>query len=284
MYVREVKELKIFAYHVFVKFYLLRSNVLTRAFAEDDIILLLLFLFQLCGHKFAMSKPTTFNPLSPASYSSGHIVAYAYVLGLMMKWCDVIGDKELYLTEEQYGFHSKLAIIVFSLLSAHYCLINVTCCAMGSGLIVGLIMGMKIDIIEHIIPAIVILSAPFLIAHFFKDASWNGLVLSSSTCNQGIVTFIFIFAVSCFEEIFHEMVDDHPNEAFRYFIDKRPIAPIITAIVAFLMSKTELASKGVRTLCEWNMIFVTTTVFQFGYETMRHVRDYLNATVLAGNV
>ncbi len=231
-----------------------------------------------------MSKPTTFNFVSPASFSSGHIVAYAYVLGLTLKWCDVIGDKELHLTEEQYEFHSKLAIVVFSILSTHYCLINMTCAAMGSGLVMGCILGMKIDIIEHIIPSLFCMSVPYVIAYYFKDASWNGLDLSSSSINRGIVTFLYIFAVSGFEEIFHEMVEDHPNEAFRYFIDKRPIAPIITAVVAMFMSKSELVSKGMRTSCQWNMIFVTTTVFQIGYETMRHVRDYLNATVLAGNV
>lgn len=231
-----------------------------------------------------MSKPNTFNFLSPASFSSGHIVCYAFVLGLMLKWCDVIGDKELYLTEEQYEFHSKFAIVVFSILSTHYCLINMTCAAMGSGLVMGCILGMKIDIVEHIIPSIISLSVPYAIAHFFKDASWNGLELTSESIYQGINTFVFICAISGFEEIFHEMVEDHPNEAFRYFIDKRPIAPIITAIVAIFMSKSGSVPKSVRTLCQWNMIFVTTTVFQMGYETMRHVRDYLNETVLAGNV
>ena len=226
-------------------------------------------------------KSTSF--ISPAKMSSTVIMVYAFILGLLLKWCDVIGDKELFLNEDQYAFHSKLAIVIFSLASTHFCLANMTCAAMGSGLMIGCVLGMKIDIIEHIIPTIVIVTVPYVIAHVFKDASWNGLDFSRASVYRGIATWVFICLITGFEEIFHEIVDDHPNETFRYIIDKRPVAPMLTGIAALIMS-TNLCSKNVKNLCEWNMIFLNTTVFQCGYETMRHIRDFLNATVLQGNV
>ena len=226
-------------------------------------------------------KSTSF--VAPAKFSPTFIVFYAFILGNLLKWCDVIGDEELFLNEEQYAFHSKLAIVIFSLCSTHFCLVNMTCAAMGSGLMIGCVLGMKIDIIEHIIPTIVIVTVPYIIAYFFKGASWNGLEFSKPSVTRGIVTWVFICLITGFEEIFHEMVDDHPNEIFRYIIDKRPIAPMLTGIAALLMS-TNLFSNNTKNLCEWNMIFINTTFFQFGYETMRHIRDFLNASVLQGNV
>ena len=221
------------------------------------------------------------SPLAPCNWSPGFIMAFAYVNGFLLKYGDVIGDRELLLSDEQYEFHSKVAIVLMSVSSILFAMANIECCFMTAGAVMACLATAKLDCIEHAIPGMACLFAPIVILHIFKDASWHNIDLSGEGWERGLVAGGQLLIFGSFEEWCHETFDDHPNTFIRLFFDVRPINFFITYGFYCLSTKDMLIPKKFNKLVNWWTIFTNSVLFGLGYETFRSAIGYINSHFLS---
>lgn len=227
-----------------------------------------------------MSSKST-SPFAPCNWSPSIIMAFAYVNGFILKYADVIGDRELLLSEEQYEFHSKVAIVLMSATSILFAVANIECCFMTAGAVIACLATAKLDCIEHVIPGFACLVAPLVILHIFKDASWHNIDLSGDGWERGMIAGGQLLIFGSFEEWCHEAFDDHPNIFIRTFFDLRPINLILTYGYYWLSTKNMLVPKKYNKLVDWWTIFTNSIFFAFGYETFRSAIGYINTHFLS---
>jgi len=226
-------------------------------------------------------KVLSTSPLAPCNWSPGFIMAFAYVNGFILKYGDVIGDRELLISDEQYDFHSQVAIVLMSVTSILFAMANIECCFMTAGAVMACLATAKLDCIEHVIPGFACLIAPIVILLIFKDAPWHNIELTRDNWERGMVVAGQLLIFGSFEEWCHEEFDDHPNPYINLFFDLRPINFFITYGFYWLSTKNMLVPKKFNKLVDWWTIFTNTLLFGIGYETFRSSIGYINSNFLS---
>jgi len=215
------------------------------------------------------------SSFAPSNITRLQAVAYSFVLGFFLKWNDVLGDKEILFTEEQFQVAALISTIWFCVIENHFSLINMELYGMMLGLIAGCLLGGKLDIYVHVVPSVFAPIVHLLIFFFFKNASWHGLDYSGSWAKKLFVIYTHVFFVAAMDEITHEFFEDHPNAFIRMFFDRRLFSDTYTAIVWFLSTK-KLLPFGLSDACNWNAMFFCPLTFGWGYDLMRALKPVIN--------
>ena len=227
------------------------------------------------------AKVKSNSPFAPCNWTPGFVMFFAYVLGAILKYNDVIGDRELLLTDEQYEFHSVACIVLMSIFAVFFSLANIECCFMSVGMFTACAASAKLDCYEHLIPGLIYCILPIIIIKIFKDAPWNGIDLTGDAWERGMIVALQLLVFGSFEEWAHEVMDDHPNPFIRFFFDVRPLNHIITYTLYWLSTKDMLVPKKYNKLVDWWTIFTNTVLFGLGYETFRSCVGYINSNLSA---
>jgi len=192
-------------------------------------------------------------------------------MGMLLKYADIIGDREIDLTEEEFAWHSTVSITVMSLGWIIFAFSNIETCFMSVGCVFACLSAFKLDVIEHIIPFALVVIIPIPTMMYFKDASWNNVDLSGDGWERGLICMIYLTISAGAEEYIHEYFDDHPNPYVNFFFDIRPLNHIMTGLTYWASTKNMLVPKKYNKLVDWWTIFMNVCFSGFGYELVRRV-------------
>lgn len=212
----------------------------------------------------------------PSNITRPQAVAYSFLMGFLLKWNDILGDREILLTEEQFQVAALISTIFYCVIMSHFSLINMELYGMTLGSIVGCLLGGKLDVYVHVVPSIVIPIFHLFIFFFYKNAKWHGIDFSGSWAKKLLVVFGHVCFIATVDEITHELFEDHPNDYIRLFFDRRLFSDVYTAIVLFLSTK-KLLPFGLSDACNWNAMFLCPLTFGWGYDLLRASKPAINA-------
>jgi len=221
-------------------------------------------------------KVKSTSPWAPCNWTEGQVMVIAYINGFLLKYNDIIGDREIHLTDEQYDFHSKLCIVIYSISMVILSLSNLESCFMTVGFFIAAAASAKLDCVEHYVPGIIYTLLPVIVLSIFKNASWHSVDLSGDAWERGLVVSLQLIIFGSFEEWIHEEMDDHPNPYVNWFFDHRPLNNIITYGLYYLSTKDMMIPKKFNKGVNWWTVFTNTVMFSVGYENFRSVIPYLN--------
>jgi len=221
-------------------------------------------------------KVKSTSPWAPCNWTPAQVMVIAFVNGFLLKYNDVIGDREIRMTDEQYEFHSKLCIVIYSISMVILSVANLESCFMTVGFFFAAAASAKLDCAEHIIPAIFYTLLPILILTYFKNASWHSVDLSGDAWERGLVVATQLIVFGSFEEWVHEEMDDHPNPFVFWFFDTRPMNAFITYGMYYLSTKDMMVPKRFNKSVNWWLVFTNTLMFGTGYEVFRWATPVIN--------
>lgn len=217
-------------------------------------------------------SPTAFAPQS-VGFVPG--IAYSYALGFLTKWNDILGDKEIDITEQTSQVLQVISTIVHTATCCHFSSVNNECLGLCLGLITGCLLGGKLDIYIHAVPSFVVPLFHAIVYFYFKQNKWSGLDYTGTWAKNLGIIYGHVFFVSAVDEIAHEIFENHPNGFVNMFFDRRLFSDAYT-LVLWLLSMKNLLPFGLGDICDWNKMFLYPLFFGWGYDLMRFLRPKLN--------
>jgi len=196
-----------------------------------------------------------------------------------MKYGDVVGDKEIPLTEEQYAFHGLLSIILMIICGTYACFVNLEILCMMTGCYIGCYFAGKLDIPEHLIPGIVFMTMP-VFPYVLQSAPWNGLDFTGPWKMKIMTIAGHVTFVTFLDEFLHELFKDHPNYYVQFFFDTRLTSDLITVTMLYLNAKNKLPN-GFNNLVRWEYLFFCPVCFGSGYEFSREAANQIDKFFLS---
>lgn len=222
-----------------------------------------------------LSKALTASNFAPKNIGFASGLAYSFGLGFLTKWDDLLGDKELDLTEKQSMILTFISAIVYTIIFCHFSSINNECLGGCLGLVSGCLLGGKLDIYIHVVPSIVLPIFHAIVFLYFKKNNWSGLDYSGTWAKNLGIVYGHVFFVSAIDEITHEIFENHPNKFVNMFFDRRLFSDAYTLLLWLLRMKN-LLPFGLGDVCDWHKMFFYPLFLGYGYDLMRSLRPAIN--------
>lgn len=219
------------------------------------------------------------SPYAPVNQSFLSSSVLSFILGFIMKYGDVVGDKEIPLTAEQYAFHGVLSVILMVTIGTYSCFINMEFLCMMTGCYIGCYFGGKLDIPEHLVPGIVFSIMP-VFTFMLRDLSWNGVDFSGLWKRKVGWIVAHVTFVTFFDEFLHETFKYNPNDMINLFFDTRLTSDIITGTMLFLNYKNKFP-KGYNNMIRWECLLFYPLCFGCGYEASREASKQIHRIFLS---
>lgn len=219
------------------------------------------------------------SPYAPVNQGFLSSCGLAFILGVLMKYGDVVGDREIPLTDEQYAFHGVLSVILMVSFGTYACFINMEWLCTMTGLYIGCYIGGKLDIPEHLVPGFVFSIMP-IFPFILQDSTWNGVRFSGLWQRKVLWIFAHVTFITYFDEFLHETFKDHPNSMIDFLFDTRLTSDIITGTMVYLNYKNKFP-KGFNNIVRWECMFTFPLFFGSGYEVSRAVSKQIHKIFLS---